>query len=138
MQLEPPDLLRDELDVIEHRHRRRIGHGDGESASIALERQDIVLERQLAWNELGDAPIDLEFREVDGRHFVLASEHPGEVGFLDETELDQVVAYSSAVVSLLLESLIELILSDQPFSQKQIADPRRFSGRSCQGLGSLR
>ena len=97
-----------------------------------------MLERKLAGNELGDARIDLEFREVDSGHLVLTRQHSGEVGFLDETELDQVVANACAVVSLLLESLIELFLCDQPFSQKQIADPWRFSGRSCQGRMSLR
>jgi len=97
-----------------------------------------VLESELARNELGNSPIDLKFREVDGGHLVLTREHPGEIGFLDETKLDQVVANASAVVSLLLESLIELILGDQPFSQQQIANPWRFSGRCCQGRGSLR
>ena len=97
-----------------------------------------MLDRKLTGNELGDARIDLEFRQVDGRHLVLPREHPGEVGLFYITELDQVVANARAVVSLLLESLVELFLCDQPFSQKQIADPRRFSGRSCQGRMSLR
>ena len=129
----------DELDVVEHRHRAGIGHRDGQGATVTLEGQDVVLERELAGNELGDARIDLEFRQVDGGHLVLAREHPGEVGFLDVTELDQVIADTRAVVSLLGKSLIELVLCDQPFSQKQIADSRRiFGGRSCQGRMSLR
>jgi hypothetical protein len=49
---------------------------------------------------------------------VLTSEHPGEVGFLHETELDQVIADTRAVVSLLSESLIELVLGDQALSQE--------------------
>src|SRR2546423_1447684 len=105
---------------------------------MALEWEDAMLERKLTGNELGDARIDLKLGQVDGGHLVLAREHPGEVGFLHETKLDQVVANARAVVSLLLESLIELFLCDQPFSQKQIADSRRFSGRSCQGRMSLR
>ena len=101
---------------------------------LLMARPAITAVRRLA----PDARIDLEVREINRGHAVLTGERSGEVGFLDETELDQVVANASAVVSLLLESLIELILSDQPFSQQQIADPRRFSGRCCQGRGSLR
>src|SRR4029079_16667794 len=108
---------RDELDVVENRHCRRVRHGDGEGAAITLERKHAVLDRKLTGNELGDPRIDLELRQVDGGHFVLAREHPGEVGFLNVTELDQVIANARAVVSLLLKSLVELILGDQPFSK---------------------
>jgi hypothetical protein len=76
-----------------------------------------VLDRKLTGNELGDARIDLELRQVDSGHLVLAREHPGEVGFFNITELDQVIANARAVVSLLLKSLVELILGDQPFSK---------------------
>src|SRR5438045_444915 len=106
--------------------------------TVAFQRKHAVLHGELTGNELGNARIDLELGQVDGGHLVLPREHPGEVGLLYETELDQVVANARAVVSLLLESLIELFLSDQPFSQKQIADSRRFGGRSCQGRMSLR
>ena len=82
--------------------------------------------------------IDLELRQVDRGHLVLPREHPGEVGLLYVTELDQVVADAGAVLSLLLKSLIELILGDQALSQKQIAQSGRFCGRSCQGRMSLR
>ncbi len=129
---------RDELDVVEHRHGCGVRHRDGKRAAVALQREHAVLQRKLGGNELGDARIDLELRQVDGRHLVLAREHSGEVGLLYETELDQIVADARAVVSLLSESGVQLVLCDQPFSQKQIADSRRFCGRSCQGRMSLR
>jgi len=77
-----------------------------------------VLERELARNELRDARIHLELRQVDGGHLVLTCEHPGEVGFLHVTELDQVIADTRAIVSLLSERLVELVLGYQALFQE--------------------
>jgi len=93
-----------------------------------------VLDRKLTGNELRDARINLELGQVDSGHLVLTRKHPGEVGFFDVTELDQVVAYASAVLFLFLKSLIELFLGNEPFSQEQFAySGRVFGGRCCQG-----
>jgi hypothetical protein len=69
---------------------------------------------------------------------VLAGQHPGKIGLLYEPELDQIVAYPGSVISLLLKGFVELVLSYQPFLQKEVANPRRICGRSCQELVSLR
>jgi hypothetical protein len=129
---------RDELYVLQHAQMSGISQGNRQRSAVTFEGQHGVLEGKVARNELGDARIDLELGEVDGGHAVLARQHPGEVGFLDETELDEVVADTCTVVFLLLESLVQLVLGDQPFSQKQIANPRRICGRSCQERVSLR
>ena len=60
----------DELDVVEDRQRRRVGHRDSQSAAITLQWKHAVLHCELTGNELGNARIDLEFGQVDGGHLM--------------------------------------------------------------------
>ena len=98
-------VARDELEILEHAEVRRIGHRDGERATVALERNDEVLLRQIRRDHLRDFRIDLESREIDGRHLVLLGQHLGELDLRNEAELDQVVADARAVLLLLLQRL---------------------------------
>ena len=66
--------------------------------------------------------IDLESREVDRRHLVLLGQHLGQLDFLDEAELDQVVADAGAVLLLLLKRLGKLLRGDQPLAKEEITD----------------
>jgi hypothetical protein len=52
------------------------------------------------------------------RHAVLPREHSRELGFLDITECDEIVADAGTVFSLLLERHVELITRDQPFTDE--------------------
>ena len=81
----------------------RVGHRDGERAAVALERKDEVLRRELGRDELDDPRIDLEPRQVDGRHAMLPRDELRELGLLDEAELHEVVAEARAALLLLLQ-----------------------------------
>jgi len=67
-------VARDELEVINDPHVRRIGDGDGQRPAIALERQDEIFYGEIRRDQLGDLRIDLELGQVDRRHSVLAGE----------------------------------------------------------------
>ena len=114
-------VARDELQVLEDAEVRRVRHGDGERAAVALEGEDEVLDRQVGGDQLGDARVDLELRQVDRRHLVLPRQHLRELGLLDEAELDEVVADAGAVLLLLLERLVELLARDEPLADEEIA-----------------
>ncbi len=40
-------VARDELEVVDDREVRRVGHGDGQGAPVALEREDEILRREI-------------------------------------------------------------------------------------------
>ena len=82
----------------------RIRHGDGERATVALEREHQMALRQLGRDQLRDACIDLEVREVDRRHAELPREHARELDLVDEAELHEVVADAHAVWSSVPEA----------------------------------
>ena len=88
-----------------------------------------MLHREVGRDQLRDARIDLELREVDRRHAVLPRQHLGELGLLDEAELDQVVADARAVLLLLLERLVELLARDEPLADEEITEAH--TGRGC-------
>ena len=115
-------VARDELEILEHAEVRRVGHRDGERASVPLEREDECFIARSPGIELGDARIDLEAREIHGRHLVLPREDLRELGLLDEAELDEVVADARAVLLLLLERLFELLARDEPLAHEEIAE----------------
>ena len=130
-ELSPDDredvVARDELEVVEDAEVRRVRHGDGERAAVALEGEDEMLDREVGRDQLGDARVDLELGEVDRGHLVLPRQHLGELGLLDEAELDQVVADAGAALALLLERLVQLLARDEPLADEEIT--KTFAGR---------
>ena len=75
--------------------------------------------------------IDLEPREVDGRHPVLPGEQLGQLVFIEEAKLHQAVAEPHAALRLLLEGARELLLGDEPLAEEQLADSVLGRYRSC-------
>jgi len=67
--------------------------------------------------------IDLEPGKVDRGHLVLLGQHLRQFEFLDEAELDEVVAYARAVLPLFLQRLVQLGFADEP--------PRERGGHQC-------
>ena len=100
-----------------------IGHGDGERAALALERQHDALGGHVGRDQLDDLGIDLEAREVHRRHAVLAGEDLGDLELLDQPELHQDVAQPVLGGLLLRERLRELLARDQAFAQQDFAEP---------------
>jgi hypothetical protein len=139
-ELSPDDgedvVPRDELEILEHAEVRRVGHRDGERASIPLEREDEVLHREIGGDELGDAGVDLEPGEVDRGHLELAREDLRELGLLNEAELDEVVADAGAALLLLLDCLIELLARDELLAHEEIAESFGSGDRSGHEGGS--
>src|SRR5687768_8237333 len=125
----------DELQIVQHTHAGRVGDGYSKGAPLALEREHHVLDGDVVGNELGDLGIDFKAGQIDRGHPVLACEHAGEVDFLDEAELHQVVADLGAVLALLIQRARELLLVDEALSEQHIAKPLSLyrSGRGGRG-----
>ena len=81
-------VARDELEIVDHRHGGGIGDRDRELSSVALERQHGMLGRQLRGDQLEEAGIHLESRQVDCRHTKLPGEHAHDVGLAHHAHLD--------------------------------------------------
>ena len=93
-----------------------------------------MLQRHVARDHLDDLGVHLEPREIHRRHAVLPRQHLGDLGFLDEAELHQVVADPGAVGLLFLKRLVELLLGDQAFTNEEVADPITGGGRGCRHM----
>ena len=111
-----------ELDVVHGEDVRRVGHRDRDRGAGLVDREDVVLARDVGRDELDDARVDLEVGEVDRRDAELLRETLGDVVLGDEAELDQGLAELSARVLLELEGLLELILCDQAGFGQQFAE----------------
>ena len=140
-------VARDELEVVDHAHRRRVGDGDGELPSVALERKHGVLRRQLRRNELQQARVDLEPREVDCRHAILAREHLDDFGLGHEAHLDQRQAKPlSRGLRLFLQRLGKVLAAEEPLAHEKLAQPfgdapfhlQGWSSHGCQNFLSGR
>ena len=59
-------------------------------------------------NQLDDAGVDLELREVDRRNAVLLAEERGDLLVLDEAELDEIEAELAAIGLLIVQRLLQL------------------------------
>ncbi len=132
-------VARDELEVLDHAEIRRIRDGDRECPPVALERQHEALGREIRRDQLEDLGVDLELREVDGRHPVLPGQHLRHLDFLDVPELDEVVVDGAAVLLLLTLGRGKLVTRDLAVPDKSISEAIERQGR-CQrwGHGSAR
>src|SRR5208282_961623 len=72
-------------------------------------------------DELDDIGIDFVILEIDGGDAVLPGEHTGDVVIGDEAHLGQAASQLAAVGALKFERLLELVLSDQAFFYKYLA-----------------
>src|SRR4029079_3202992 len=91
-----------------------------------------------AGDELGDAWIDLEPRQIDRRHLELPREDLRELGLLDEPELDEVVPDASSALLLLLDCLVELLARDELLTHEEIAESFRRGDPSGHWRGGAR
>jgi hypothetical protein len=110
----------DELEVVEQAVIARVGHGHREGPTLALQRQHDVLRRHLARNQLEDAGVDLEFREVHGRHAELAREQLGDLQLGHEPQPGHRVTQALLGRSCLRLGRLQLLASQQSFLQKEI------------------
>ena len=108
----------DELEVFQQTEIGGIGHGYGERTALPLERKHDALGGHIGRDQLDDLGIDLEAREIDRRHAVLAGEHLGDLELLHKPELHQHVAEPVLGVLLLGQGLRELLARDQAFTEK--------------------
>ena len=112
----------DELQIVDDAQVGRIGHRDGERAALALEREHQMALRQLGRDQLRDACVDFEVREVDGGHTELPGQHARELDLVDVAELDEVVADPHSGGLLLLQRAIQRLARDEPLSHEEITD----------------
>src|SRR5881394_1470137 len=112
----------DELDVLDRRDVVRIGNGDRQGSSLPLQGEDRVLGGDVGGEELDDLGVDLEPRQVDGRHPVLPGQHLADLGFLDKAKFYQGIAQAHPGVLLLQEGLPELLQSDETFPNQDLAE----------------
>jgi hypothetical protein len=78
-----------ELDVVHGEHVGRVRHRDRDGRAGLVDRQDVVLARDVGGDQLDHARVDLEVREVDRRDAELLRQALGDVLLGDETELDR-------------------------------------------------
>ena len=114
-------VARHELDVVHGEHVGRIGHRDRQRRAGAAERDDLVLVRGLGRDQLDDAGVDFELREVDRRDAVLLAEERGDLLVLDEPQLDQVEAELPAIGLLIAQRVLQLGRRNPLFFQQQLA-----------------
>jgi len=126
-QVEPGD----ELEVLEQAIVARIGHGDGEGAALALERQHHPFGSHIRRHQLQDLRVHLEPRQVHRRHPVLAGQDLGDLQFRHEPELHQDEAQAMLGGLLLRERLSELLARENAIAQEDFAEPVAPAG--CRG-----
>src|SRR6476620_9676207 len=80
---------RHELDVVHGEDVGRVRHRDGQRGAVSRERDDLVLVRGLARDQLDHRRVDVELEEVDGGDAVLLAQQRGDVFVLDEAQFDQ-------------------------------------------------
>ncbi len=113
----------EELDVVDREDVRRIGGGEDQRGAGAVHRNHGVLERHLFRDQLDDFAVDLELGEFDRRQSVLLGDEFGEFGFLEVTELGDLMAEASAVGARLVASALQLLRRQHVLTDEQLADP---------------
>ncbi len=113
----------EELDVVDREDVRRIGGGEDQRGAGAVHRNHGVLDRHLFRDQLDDVAIDLELGEFDRRQPVLLGDELGELGFLEVTELGDLVAEASAVGARLVAGALQLLGRQHVLTDEQLADP---------------
>ena len=88
----------------------------------AAERQNQVLLGDILSDELQDLLLDGDLVEVDRGNPVLLRQHPGELFFGHEAELDQSVADARPRGLGLGQSLLELLLGDEALADEQVPE----------------
>ena len=115
--------VRHEGDVVQREHVGRVGHRERERVPHPPDRQHLVLLRDRRRDELQDLQIDLELREGDGRHAILAREEADQLLLVDEPEPDQDGAELLGRALLLDQSLLELLLTEQTVGDEEVPEP---------------
>ena len=122
-------VARHELDVVHGEHVGGIGHRDRERRTRAAQRDHLVLLRRLDRDQFDDRGIDLELREVDGRHAILPAQQGGDVFAFHEAQLHQGRSQLPSMDLLVCQSFLELFRCDAPLFEEQLADA--YSHVSC-------
>ncbi len=110
-----------ELDVVHGEYVRGIGHRNGQNGTHARKRNDLVTKRGVLGNQFDDVGIDFVILQIDRGNAVLAREHTGDVVIGDEAHLRQAAPQFATIRALKFERLLELVLSDQAFFNKYLA-----------------
>ena len=136
---------RDALDVINGQHVERVGHGQEQLVIQAGNRNDLVVMRQFARQQIGHVQRDADAGEVDrggvedpahgNRHVLLA-----DVGLFEDQFKE-----TGALLFLLFEQFFDLPGGEQTIFHQGVGDPfsksfdRRhsFIGRLCEGASPV-
>src|SRR4029453_1623521 len=111
-----------ELDVVHREDVGRIRHRDGERRAGAAQGNDLILLRRVGRDQLDDAGVDFELREVDRGNAVLLAEEGGDLLVLDEAQADQVEPELAAVRFLTLQRLLKLFSSNALFFEEELSN----------------
>src|SRR5205807_5533117 len=87
-----------------------------------VDREDVVLPRDIGRDQLDHRAVDLEMGEVDGRNAELLRQALGDVFLRDESKLDEGLTELAAGLLLEFQGFLELILSDQTRFRQQFAE----------------
>ena len=110
-----------ELDIVHREDVRGIGHRDSENGTNARERNHLVTQRRILRDELDDVGIDFVILQIDRGNPVLAGQHTGDIIVGDKAHLRQAAPQLAPIGALKFERFLELVLSDQAFFNKYLA-----------------
>jgi hypothetical protein len=112
----------DRSDVVEGEDVRRIRHRHHEHGVLVADRYCPIAASHLLGDERGCARIDLVFSEVDEAETDLLGQRRDEIGFANESEVNEDPAEGTTHTLLLGNGRPELVLSDQALIEQYLAE----------------
>ena len=111
-----------ELDVVEREDVGGIRHRDGQRRAGTRQRNHLVLLRGVGRQQLQDGRVELELRERNRGHAVLAAEQCRDLILGDESEADQVEPELAAIAALAGQRFLQLLGGDALFLEEEFPD----------------
>ena len=114
--------LGDELEIVDRREVRGIGHRYGKHPPDPTQREDKMLESDVPRDELQDLLVHRDLVEIDRGDAVLLRKHSRELFLLDEAQVDQRIPDPVAFRLRDREAFLQLLLRDQTFPNEQVSE----------------
>ena len=128
---------RHELDVVHGEDVGGVRHGNRENGTHARQRDDLIARSGVLRNQLDYVGIDFVVLEINGGDAVLAGEHAGDVVVGDKAHSGKAASQLPTIGALELQSLLELILSNQAFFNQYFAKTDGHPQYSLEGLAPI-
>jgi hypothetical protein len=107
----------DELEIVDGEDVGRIGDGHYQGRAGAVDRHHPMPQGHVLGYQRDDLGVDVELRQVDGRHAVLLGQKLGQILLGDCPSLDKSIPQSVTRLSALFLCALELLRRDYLISQ---------------------